>query len=127
MRRLRFIIGALLAVLWVAPLSAQEPAGTVRGRVLDEASQQPLARVTVAVGNRGAQTQADGSYIITSVPAGAANLRARMLGYAPVTRAIVVTGGATLVVDAGLGCNYFDQEVIRLAMRPEKFPPPAET
>ncbi len=26
--------------------------------------------------------------------------------------------GATLVVDAGLGSNYFDQEVIRLAMRP---------
>lgn len=35
--------------------------------------------------------------------------------------------GATLVVDAGLGSNYFDQEVIRLAMRPEKFPPKAET
>jgi enoyl-[acyl-carrier protein] reductase I len=28
--------------------------------------------------------------------------------------------GATLVVDAGLGSNYFDQDVIRLAMRPEK-------
>ena len=28
--------------------------------------------------------------------------------------------GATLVVDAGLGNNYFDREVIRLAMRPEK-------
>ncbi|MFA5266232.1 MAG: SDR family oxidoreductase [Opitutaceae bacterium] len=27
--------------------------------------------------------------------------------------------GTTLVVDAGLGCNYFDQELIRLAMRPE--------
>lgn len=27
--------------------------------------------------------------------------------------------GATLVVDAGLGCNYFDREIIRLAMRPE--------
>jgi enoyl-[acyl-carrier protein] reductase I len=26
--------------------------------------------------------------------------------------------GATLVVDAGLGSNYFDREVIRLAMRP---------
>ncbi len=35
--------------------------------------------------------------------------------------------GSTLVVDAGLGSNYFDQDVIRLAMRPEKFPPPAET
>jgi enoyl-[acyl-carrier protein] reductase I len=28
--------------------------------------------------------------------------------------------GTTVVVDAGLGSNYFDQEVIRLAMRPEK-------
>ena len=28
--------------------------------------------------------------------------------------------GATLVVDAGLGSNYFDKEVVRLAMRPER-------
>ncbi len=28
--------------------------------------------------------------------------------------------GATLVVDAGLGLNYFDKEIIRLAMRPER-------
>src|SRR3954464_9760428 len=27
--------------------------------------------------------------------------------------------GITLVVDAGLGSNYFDQEIIRLAMRPD--------
>lgn len=27
--------------------------------------------------------------------------------------------GSTLTVDAGLGLNYFDQEIIRLAMRPE--------
>ncbi len=27
--------------------------------------------------------------------------------------------GGTLVVDAGLGSNYFDKEIIRLAMRPE--------
>lgn len=32
--------------------------------------------------------------------------------------------GTTLVVDAGLGSNYFDQEVIRLAMRPESNLPP---
>jgi len=28
--------------------------------------------------------------------------------------------GTTLVVDAGLGSNYFDQEIIRLAMRPDR-------
>lgn len=27
--------------------------------------------------------------------------------------------GTTLTIDAGLGANYFDQEIIRLAMRPE--------
>ena len=32
--------------------------------------------------------------------------------------------GATVVVDAGLGSNYFDQEIIRLAMRPAA--PPSE-
>jgi enoyl-[acyl-carrier protein] reductase I len=33
--------------------------------------------------------------------------------------------GATLVVDAGLGANYFDKEIVRLAMRLPA--PPAET
>ena len=28
--------------------------------------------------------------------------------------------GTTLVVDAGLGSNFFDKEIIRLAMRLEK-------
>ncbi len=32
--------------------------------------------------------------------------------------------GSTLVVDAGLGSNYFDQEIIRLAMRAETGPRP---
>jgi enoyl-[acyl-carrier protein] reductase I len=27
--------------------------------------------------------------------------------------------GTTLVVDAGLGCNFYDKEIIRLAMRPQ--------
>lgn len=31
--------------------------------------------------------------------------------------------GTTVVVDAGLGSNYFDQEIVRLAMRPASPPP----
>lgn len=34
--------------------------------------------------------------------------------------------GATLIVDAGLGGNYFDKEIIRLAMRPETPAAPAK-
>jgi enoyl-[acyl-carrier protein] reductase I len=35
--------------------------------------------------------------------------------------------GTTLVVDAGMGANYFDKDVIRLTMRPQTFPPKAGT
>jgi enoyl-[acyl-carrier protein] reductase I len=35
--------------------------------------------------------------------------------------------GTTLVVDAGLGSNYFDKDVIRLAMRPETPAKPAQS
>jgi enoyl-[acyl-carrier protein] reductase I len=34
--------------------------------------------------------------------------------------------GATLTIDAGLGSNYFDAEIIRLAMRPAPPPPAAK-
>jgi iron complex outermembrane receptor protein len=85
-------------VAWAAPLQAQQATGTIRGRVVDDA-QQPLARVTVAVGARGTFTAADGRYVISGVPAGAVTLRARMLGYAPVTREVTVVAGYPVVVD----------------------------
>lgn len=34
--------------------------------------------------------------------------------------------GATLVVDAGLGSNFYDAEIVRLAMRPERATPSRE-
>jgi len=94
--------GALLAVLWTAPLSAQQPTGTIRGRVIDDATQQPLLTATVTVGTRSALTQADGRYIITGVPAGTDTVRARMLGYAPSRQAVTVVAGDSVVVDLAL-------------------------
>ncbi|MDB6169212.1 MAG: enoyl-ACP reductase [Verrucomicrobia bacterium] len=54
--------------------------------------------------------------------------RKRNLGTQEVANAVLFllsgrssgVNGTTLVVDAGLGSNYFDQEIIRLAMRPLK-------
>jgi TonB-dependent starch-binding outer membrane protein SusC len=99
MRRIRFIFSALLAVLWVAPLSAQAPTGSVRGRVTDGATQQPLAGVTVSVAGHNALTATDGRYFITSVPAGASSVQARLLGYAPATNAVTVVAGQTAEVN----------------------------
>ena len=60
MKGLRYVGGALLAVLWTAPLSAQGPGGVIRGRVMDGATQQPLSGVTVTFGRRGALSLPDG-------------------------------------------------------------------
>ena len=101
MKRGRYVISALLAVLWMVPLRAQEP-GRVRGRIVDDASKQPLAAATVTIGSRSAQTGTDGHFAIT-VPAGTDSMRVRMLGYAPVVQAVTVEAGQTLVVpDIGM-------------------------
>src|SRR5438046_5736611 len=105
MRRAECVMGALLAVLWSAPLGAQQASGTVRGRVSDDATHQPLSGVSVAVGGRGALTQADGRYVVTGVPAGTDTLRTRMIGYAPAKRAVTVAGGDTVVVDLTLNAQ----------------------
>ncbi len=99
MRRVRYLIGAFLAVLWVAPLRAQVPTGTIRGTVTDDASKQPLASATITFAGHQVLTQADGRYVITGVTAGTDTLRAKTLGYAPAARAVTVVAGQAVVVD----------------------------
>jgi len=89
-----------LAVLCAAPLCAQET-GAVRGRVTDQATQQPLSGVTITVANRSALSQGDGRYLVTAVPAGSYTLRARMIGYGLVDQPVMV-GSDTAVVDLAL-------------------------
>src|SRR5712691_4863514 len=102
MKTLRLVTTLLLSVLWMAPLGAQQPRGTIRGRVSDGATQQPLSGATVTLGSRGALTQADGHFLITGVPAGTDTLRARMIGYAPAAQPVTVVGGDTVVVDLAM-------------------------
>src|ERR1043166_9255272 len=96
MRRAGCVMGALAAVLWSAPLSAQQGSGTVRGRVTNAATQQPLAGVSVTVGRRAAVTRMDGGYVVNDVPAGTDTVRARLIGYAPAVQAVTVAGGDTV-------------------------------
>src|SRR5262245_5683362 len=99
MARVRCVMTALGAVLWAASLGAQTPTGTVRGRVIDNASQQPLSGATITVGSRAALSQADGRYVLTGVPAGSDSVKARLLGYAPASQAVTVAGGDSVTAD----------------------------
>ncbi|MGH7522034.1 MAG: TonB-dependent receptor plug domain-containing protein, partial [Gemmatimonadales bacterium] len=102
MRRFHYVMCALLALTWTAPLLAQEPTNTVRGRITDHTTQQPIAGATVTVAGRSALTQADGRFTISGVPIGPATVTARMVGYAPLMQPVNVTEGEAVVVDLGL-------------------------
>ena len=81
--------------------AAQQPTGTITGRVIDRASQQPVVGATVRVvgTTRGAQTSDQGTYRITGVSAGAVNVQALRIGYASITRPLTLTAGGTSTVD----------------------------
>ncbi len=97
MRRL-FLFGSLCALFPVQAVRAQ---GSIVGTVRDAGTSAPLARATVAIlGTRlSAETDAEGRYTLTGVPAGSYALRARLLGYLPGAAAAVVQDGQQTVAD----------------------------
>jgi iron complex outermembrane receptor protein len=83
-------------MLLMVPLAAHAQGGIIRGRITHEGSNQPLAGVQVSFGSRSTQSQQDGQYVLTEVPAGRDSLRARLIGYAPAARSVTVTLGQTV-------------------------------
>jgi len=101
MRRFNHLMCALLtaATAWTAPLVAQQPTGTIRGRITDNSTQQPIIGVVVSVGSRSTITGNDGRYMLTGVPSGSDLLRARLIGYAPGSQPVMVAAGDTTALD----------------------------
>ena len=108
MRRSIHFASAILALLLllIAPLHAQQTStSTIRGRITDSTTKQPIAGVTVAVEGRRALSQSDGRFVITGVAAGAHTVRAQMIGYAPLSRDVTVPDSATVDVEFALGAQ----------------------
>jgi len=112
----RHVFPALIGMLWTVALGAQTPAGTITGRVVDSATQQPLAGVTVLIEGtaRGTQTGSDGSFRLSNVPSGTQSVRARRIGYNTQLRSVDVGAGATANVLFSLvpSASFLDQVVV---------------
>jgi iron complex outermembrane receptor protein len=97
----RYLIPALVGgLLWGGQLGAQGPTGTITGRVVDSASQQPVpnANVIIMGGQRGTLSREDGAFTLTGVPTGPQTVRASRIGYRPQRQDVVVTEGGTVTV-----------------------------
>ena len=78
----RYISGLLL-LLTATQLFAQQPTQTVRGTVTDDASNEPLAYVSVSLQNTtfGNVTDSVGNFTINNVPVGRYNILVSRIGY----------------------------------------------
>jgi outer membrane receptor protein involved in Fe transport len=104
--RCRFV-SLVIASLFLLPFTGYTDAvaqgvpgtGTITGRVVnDEGAAVPGAQVYINPA-LGTQTRADGSYVLTRVPAGTQTLRARMLGFRPEIASVTVSANQTATQD----------------------------
>lgn len=105
MRFVRSLMPVLAgALLWTVQVGAQEPTGTVSGRVLDATSERPLsgAEVVVEGTQLTAVAGADGQYVLSGVPAGTHQVRASLIGYGGATQEVVVASGETVTAEFAL-------------------------
>ena len=118
--RFRALLAAVIGLAVSAPAGAQATTGggvgTITGRVIERQSQRPLDGVQVRIvgTQRGASTDATGTYRIINVPVGAANVIAQRIGYAPTPRAVTVTANGTVTADfvLAISATQLDQVIV---------------
>jgi TonB-linked SusC/RagA family outer membrane protein len=88
--------------------------GSIAGTVTATENGAPLARAIVSVaGTRlTAETDAEGRYVIGSVPVGTHRLRARMLGYTPVDTSVAVEEGQEAIVNFQLKAQAIELQAV---------------
>jgi hypothetical protein len=117
---MRFIVISFLALFVPFLGFAQQLTGTIKGKVVDKDSHQPLIGVNVLLVNsnpmRGAVTEADGSFRIEKVNVGRQSLRFSYMGYDElVVSELLVTSAKDLSVNIEMQekiTNLKDVEVV---------------
>ncbi len=101
------IMRGIFTLLFISTLfieaDAQQSTQTIRGRIIDQESRQPLIGVTVVILNGsvvgGGTTDIDGNFKIDQVPLGRKTLKATYIGYEALTVPdIIVTAGKEVVL-----------------------------
>lgn len=101
------IMRGIFTILFITTLfinaDAQQSTQTIRGRIIDQESRQPLIGATVVILNGGlvggGTTDLDGNFKIDQVPLGRKTLKATYMGYEPLTVPdIIVTAGKEVVL-----------------------------
>jgi len=107
------LAAAVFAALVPVGASAQTT-GTVEGRVSEQGTGRPLAgaQVFVAGTTVGTVSASNGTYRIVGVPARTVEVRARLIGFAPMNRQATVAAGQTATVNFEMAISALQLEQV---------------
>lgn len=100
-----YMAGLAIGILTTIGTQAQQITQTVKGTVLDKASEKPLAGVSVTVTglSMGVTTDSTGNYTLMNVPVGRQRISFSSIGYKPVSiPEVLVTIGKQVILDVSL-------------------------
>ncbi|MGN6211080.1 TonB-dependent receptor [Parafilimonas sp.] len=99
---------AFVILFFSIHLFAQQPAQTIRGNIIDEASNLPLAYATVSLQNANANAVTDslGNFSLQNIAVGRYNIAVSLVGYEPVAlKEIEVTSAREVVLNITMKQN----------------------
>lgn len=104
---LRTLLGITLLSLLGLQATAQEATQTIRGRILDQESKQPIIGATVTVVNGtvlgGTTTDVEGYFKIERIPLGRKTVKVTYMGYEPLNVPdVMVTAGKEVVLNLSM-------------------------
>ncbi|MFM8179733.1 MAG: carboxypeptidase regulatory-like domain-containing protein, partial [Candidatus Kapaibacterium sp.] len=104
---LRFLCTVLFSVACTLSVLAQDPTGSISGKVTDGETGDPLVRATVMITvngkTKGTFADSKGAYALRNVPVGEYDVRFRFLGFQEkVMKRVVVQAGKTVNADVVL-------------------------
>lgn len=114
MKRNYFIQSILLTLaLLSVSIAAQESVGTINGTVKSELSGELIPNVTVTITQlkRSIQTDENGAYQFTGIPAGRYTIVTHVDGFSDKAQTVNLIGGAALAVDFNLSLASLREEV----------------
>lgn len=103
----------ILNMLLLAGMLNAQTAGSIRGRVLDALTEEPIigANVVIEDSNQGSATDLEGNYSIARVPVGTYRLRVDYIGYASrIISDVIVKTSRPAVVNIDLEATVLELE-----------------
>ncbi|MGE5347849.1 MAG: carboxypeptidase-like regulatory domain-containing protein [Actinomycetota bacterium] len=125
------VFAGLLLTLNSTPVEAQQLTQTLRGRVIDAYTEQPLQGVTITIPGtdppKGTATDAEGYFRFSNLPLGRTDLEASLIGYrTEVKNNLLLISGRELVVDFRLEEQVITMEDVVIRPDPRKDQPSNE-